>query len=319
MNATSLLLGAVVATACFACGARTSLDSLDSLDSFDSGVGGGATSITFMVPLGPYSGCVATTVTVSPHLEGVAGGNGTLTLVEKGEGVLGATLSFDRFASGAVTFRPTTTTSAAFAPGETFDIDTVDYRGSRETIHATAGSLALVGETLFLSLEGDSADAIVSAYVHCPLPASRPKASVATSVLPSTSVTPGVYRSCTSNFGSSTGGILAGGAGTVTVTSNEGALRATWDNALTPVCGRLDFGATSGGLASLTAGQTCDVRQPCGPPPTLGPSTTPSVATLTSMEGSMTVDQHSLFINVVGDTTPLTCGTHYFSIICASE
>jgi hypothetical protein len=35
------------------------------------------------------------------------------------------------------------------------------------------------------------------------------------------------------------------------------------------------------------------------------------------MAGSMTVDGHSLFIDVVGDTTTLTCGRHYVSILCA--
>jgi hypothetical protein len=32
--------------------------------------------------------------------------------------------------------------------------------------------------------------------------------------------------------------------------------------------------------------------------------------------GAMTVDARSLFIDVIGDTTSMTCGTHYVSIIC---
>jgi hypothetical protein len=309
MNARSLVLVTVIAAACFACGARTALD---------SGSSGGTSSDSLMIPLGPYPGCVVTTVTVGPHFEGVAGGDGALTLVDEGEGVLGVTLAFDLFATGTLAFTPTTSSSAAFADGESFDVDSVDFRGSHVTINATAGSLTLVGETLFLSIKGESAGAVVSGYVHCPVPA-RPNASVATRVLPSTSVTLGVYRSCTANIGSKAGGVLAGGTGTVTVTSSGGTLSATWDDALTSVCGRLDFEPASGSVTSLTPEQRCSIRQPCGPPPTLGPSTTPSEATLTNMEGSMTVDQHSLFINVVGDTSTATCGTHLFSIICASE
>jgi hypothetical protein len=303
------LLATIIASACFACGARTSLD---------AGSSSGAPSVSLMIPLGLYPGCIATTVTVAPHFEGVAGGAGTLTLAQRGDGALAATLAFDPYARGTAAFTPATSTSAAFAAGESFDLDTVDFHGSHATITATAGSLALVGDTLFISLDGESAGSVISGYVHCPVPASRPKVSVVTSAPPSTSVTPGVYGSCTANVGSSAGGILAGGTGTVTVTSNAGTLSATWDDGLTPVCGHLDFTATSDGIASLTPGQTCSIRQPCGPPPTLGPPTAPSVATLTNTVGSMTVDQGSLFINVVGDTTSLTCGTHYFSIICTS-
>jgi hypothetical protein len=53
----------------------------------------------------------------------------------------------------------------------------------------------------------------------------------------------------------------------------------------------------------LTAGQTCNVRAPCGPPPSLGASPYPSEATLTNMQGSMTVNGNALFVDILGDAT----------------
>jgi hypothetical protein len=62
-------------------------------------------------------------------------------------------LAFE-YATGEVTFRPTTVTSAACAPGQSFDVATIDFSESNVTVPMTTGLLALVGDTLFVSVHG---------------------------------------------------------------------------------------------------------------------------------------------------------------------
>ena len=309
MNATSRLLGAIIAAACIACGARTSTGSST------LGSDSGASSVTLTIPLGSYSGCTSSMMTVSPHFEGTSGGDGTITLVQENDSVV-ATLAFAPFASGKVAFTPTSATSAAFAAGRSYDVETVDFKGSNATATETTGSLSLVGDTLFISVHGQSAGADVTGYFHCPVPASLPPTGVVTNAPPPVALTQGGFGPCTSSVGGTNTTLSGGGSGSATVTESAGNLSATWNDDVTPVCKSLEFTA-SNDTATLVPGQTCSVQRPCGPPPSLGPSPAPSVATLTSTAGSMTADGHSLFINLVGETTPEACGRHYVSILCA--
>jgi hypothetical protein len=289
------------------CGGATQLDS-NTLE--------GGASVTLTIPLGTYSDCSSAIVTVAPNLEGLSGGNpgGTITLAEDPTGVVAATLTFPPSTSGKVVFTPTSETSATFATGQSFDVE--DIHGASAALTATTGALVLVRQTLFVSAHGQTAGGEVGAYFHCAVPATLPPTSIVTNAAPAP-LTTGVYGSCTSDVGSPTAGILAGGNGTITVTESAGILSAAW-NGFPTVCTNLDFSAASGSTATLAPGQTCTVNQPCGPPPSLGPpSKVPSQATLTNTVGSMTVNGASLFINVVGDTTPQTCGTHYLSVICS--
>ena len=305
MTTTSRLLSALLAAACFACGGRTSLGS------GTLGTDGGASSVTLMIPLGSYPGCTAETVSVAPRFEGVAGGVGTVTLVQENDTVV-ATLAFAPFASGKLAFTPTSTSTAAFAAGRSFQVEALDFKGSNTTVTETTGSLVLVGDTLFISTHGQSASADVSGHVHCPVPASLQPTSVATNAPPLAALTPGIFGPCTSSVGATNVGLAGGGSGSVTVTASAGALSATWNDDVTPVCKHLDFND-----ATLVTGQTCSVQRPCGPPPSLGPSTAPSVALLTSTAGAMTANGQSLFIDLVGETTTEACGRHYLSIVCA--
>lgn len=250
-------------------------------------------------------------MTVAPNFEGVAGGGGTLTLVQDNDTVV-ATLAFAPFASGKLAFTPTSTRSAAFAAGRSFEVDTVDFKGSNVAVTETTGSMVLVGDTLFISVHGQSASADVSGHVHCPVPAALQPTSVVTNAPPSAALTSGIFGPCTSSVGATNIGLAGGGSGSVTVTTSAGNLSATWNDDVTPVCKHLDFTA-----GALVTGQTCSVQTPCGPPPSLGPSTAPSVALLTSTAGSMTANGHSLFIDLVGETTTEACGRHYLSIVCA--
>ncbi len=303
----------MIAAACFACGARTSLDSNTLGDA-------SGTSVTLTIPLGAYSGCSSTLVTLGPNFVGTSGGEGSITLAQASDSVVAA-LGFAPFASGNVAFKPTSGISATFATGQSFDVATVgfpNYENPNVTVTATTGSLVLIGDTLFISVHGPSGGAYdVSGYFHCPVPASLEPTSIVTNASPGTPLKPGVYGPCTSNIGAE-GVTSSGGSGMVTISESAGTLSATWDTELTPACGSLDF-TISGNTATLAAGETCTIHGPCGPPPSLGPPTPiPSVATLTNMAGLMTVDDQTLFIDVVGDTPALTCGTHYVSIICAA-
>ncbi|HEX7601889.1 MAG TPA: hypothetical protein VF316_09800, partial [Polyangiaceae bacterium] len=278
MNARSLLLSAIVAAACFACGGRTSPGSST------LGSDGGTSSVTLTIPLGSYSGCTSSMVTVSPHFEGTAGGYGTITLVQENDSVV-ASLAFAPFVSGKIAFTPTSTASAAFATGRSYDVETVDFKGSNATVSETTGSLVLVGDTLFIAVHGQTVSADVSGHFHCPVPATLQPTSVVTNAPPSAALTPGVFGPCTSSVGATNSTLSTGGSGSVMVTSSAGNLSATWNDDVTPVCKSLDFTASSD-AATLVTGQTCSVQRPCGPPPSLGPSPAPSVATLTGTAGS---------------------------------
>ena len=347
----------------FACGGVTlSGPEPDDDGGTGSGTGSGAdsglatASVSLAVPLGLYTGCQVTTLSVGTQpgdagggFSAANGGAGTFTLAAGADGVLTGTLAFQQVSdgdligpapvSGQVSFVPTSSKSAAFAPGRTSDIQAVgidyepatmslQYEDTTVTVNATAGSLMLLGESLFVSLYGQTAaDAGVegsyafSADVRCPVPDSLP-ASTFTGASLAAPFSAGVYGSCILDVGSFPDGFNSiGSAGSIALTENGGTVTATWtpgpgyDDAF----GSFAFTATSGGTATLEAGQSYTVVQPCGPPPSMGVSSVPRTTPLTNIGGFLAVDGQSLFMNILGDTTSETCGAHYVSAICAAR
>ncbi len=314
-------LACLFAVACLACGARTPLSS-DPLVGSDAGASSDASQVgaTLSIPLGTYTDCRSSTVTTRPNLVGGTGGEGSITLTREGDAVVAA-LAFPRYASGRTMLVPTSATSAAFRAPQTFDIQTTNPGFRVVTLTATTGALSLVGQTLFLSTHGSVSEDDVSTFFHCRVPAGAPPTSIVTNAPPPGRPGPGVYRSCVA-ASSTEGPIRAGAAGAlgaITVTERDGTLHLTLNDWLLSAlsCGGFDFGAAPV-TAALTAGQTCDLQQPCGPPPTLGASPYPSVATLTDLRGAMRVNGTALFVDVLGDASERACGVHDVSIVCAN-
>jgi hypothetical protein len=329
MNTRLLFLAAISSAASFACGG-TSVDSFGTL-------GGSDASVTLTVPLGLYSGCSLSTVAVGSHFEALTAGAGTVTLGTEGGGALFATLAFGEVGSpssvsarGKVALTPASRSSAAFAPGQSFDLEYSYFLSigdppmpitKTSSVTTTAGSMTLVGDTLFISATGElgiGADAF-NTFVECPVPESLARSRVVARGASSTPLPTGVYRSCTSALENGDFSGSAGGIGSVTVEKLDGSLKATWSDA-TVACGSLDFTATSDSIATLTAGQTCIVQQPCGPPPSLGEPTSPipGATPLSNTVGTMTGDGRSLFIDLVGDIAGTCGGRRRVSILCTS-
>lgn len=302
---------------CLACGARTALSTdVDAAAPPDAA----PSAVALSIPLGTYEGCASSTVTTRPNFVGATGRDGSLTLTREGDAVV-ATLAFPTYASGRVAFVPTTASSAALRASQTFDVQTATPGVGVVTLTATTGALALVGPTLFLSTHGRLDGNDVSTFFHCPVPAGAPPTTLAPSAPPPTRLAPGVYRSCTAS--SSTEGPIragtSGGTGALTVTLDAGTLHVAWPDSLLSElsCRGLDFGAAPV-AAALAVGQTCELRDPCGPPPTLGPSPFPRTATLTNLQGAMTVNGTALFVNLRADAGDRACGVHDLSITCAN-
>jgi hypothetical protein len=314
-------LGCLVATACLACGARTPL----SAEAFaDSGAGARSDAappaVTLSIPIGVYTGCASSTVTTRPDYVGSTGRDGAITLTREGDLVVAA-LAFPLYASGRVAFAPTARGAAALRASQTFAVQTANTANAVVPVTASAGSLAIVGTTLFISTHGSAGDDDVSAFFHCPIPAGLAPTDIATTAPPPGRPAPGVYGSCTATA-STDGPVragLSGGSGAVTVTVGAESLRLAWPDSLLPelACSALDLDADPVAPA-LAAGQSCEMRQPCGPPPTLGPSPFPGTATLTNLQGSMRVNGGALFIDVRGDAPAMACGAHNLSITCAN-
>jgi hypothetical protein len=294
------------------------------VDASDGGFG-----VALTIPVGEYTGCAVSTVEIAANLEASNGGNGTLTLSMNGGGGVSAGFSFQQFnagnpnahvivASGTLAFAPTSGTTAASIGGP-FAIETqsANYNMSL-TVSVSASSLAIVGDTLFVSMAGQSDDTKFTGYVYCPVPASLPRATVVG--LPSTmgSISTGTYGACTTAFVQlSDGSNSTGGDVSLVITEAGGVLTATSPTGFPSVCGggKLAFHDISVSTATLTPGQTCPVQLPCGAPPTMGPSSTPLAGTLTNMAGSLAVVGGVLFVNVTGDA-PQACGNHGLSFIC---
>jgi hypothetical protein len=312
-------LSCLVAAACLACGARTPLSS-ESPSGADAGASADASAaVTLTIPLGTYVDCTSATVTTRPHFVGGTGRDGTITLTQEGDSVVAA-LDFPRYASGRVAFAPTTGRSAALRASQAFEVQTANASFSVVTVTATTGALSLVGSTLFLSTRGRAGTDDVSTFFHCRAPVGVTPTSVVTRASPPGRVTAGVYGSCiaaSSTEGPAHAGV-SGGRGSLTVTEVGGTLRLAWtDSVISELgCRGLDFGADPL-TAALTPGQTCEIYQPCGPPPTLGSSPFPLTATLTDLQGSVMVNGNALFIDLLGDAGARACGVHDLSITCA--
>jgi len=309
-----------VAASFLACGARTPL-STEALLPSDAATSSetSSTAVTLTIPLGTYSGCTSGTVTTHPNFVGATGGTGSITLTREGDRVV-ATLDFSRYGSGRVAFVPTTRSSAAFAASQSLDVQIANPGFSVATVTATTGTLSIVRQTLFVSTHGSAGSDDVSTFFHCRVPAGVVPTDIVTSAQPPGQLGPGEYRSCVAS--SSTDGPIqagiSGGVGSLSVTELGGSFHLTWPDSLLShwTCGGLDFSADPIN-ASLMAGQTCELRSPCGPPPTLGMSPFPNTATLTGMRGSMMVNGNVLFVDVLGDAPDQACGVHDLSIICA--
>ncbi|MDB4927777.1 MAG: hypothetical protein JWM10_261 [Myxococcaceae bacterium] len=313
-------LAGYLCAACLACGARTPL-SADPLAGSDAATAAETAppTVTLSIPLGTYEACTSSTVTTRPNFVGGTGRGGAITLSQRGDGVV-ATFAFPTYASGSLVFAPTAATSAAFRAGQTFDVQTANPSFGVVTVTATTGALSLVGPTLFISTHGVAGADDVSTFFRCRVPAGLRATDVVTNAPPPAPLAAGVYRACTA-ASSTEGPVLAGvsaGGGSLTVSQVGASLRLTWSDSLLSelACGRLDFGADPV-TAVLTAGQTCEFRQPCGPPPTLGTSPYPSTATLTDLRGSMMVNGNALFVDLRGDASAEACGIHDLSITCA--
>jgi hypothetical protein len=310
-------LAGTLAVACFACGGQAALTvapdaSADAAPTptIDAGT---AISAALTVPVGAYAGCSISTVNIDGNTEATGGGDGTVTLAARGDGTISAVLSFDRWMNGTVALSPTSSTTAALMGGP-FDVQTLDAAYTNVTVPASAGSLAIVGNTLFISVFGQSDATKLSAYGRCPVPASLPATTIVGSTLAG-SIPSGTYSACTSSVGTSHTTVASGGDFSLTVAESGGTLTARWSAGYPRFCD-FTFRDRSETTATLGDGQTCSVGAPCGPPPTLGPSSVPEQATLTDMVGSIAISAGVLFVNVTGDAPAQACGEHFLSLIC---
>ena len=338
--AVRLVLAGALAAACFACGATAPVDPVGASPSRDAsaeaspppapGASDGGLGVALTLPVGQYTGCTAATVNIAGNLEATNGGNGTVTLSMDGEGGVSGALSFDQInagdpsahvvvARGTIGFAPTSSTTAALNAGS-FDIQTLDGNNVSASVPVAASSLSLVGDTLFISVYGQSADTKFSGFCSCPVPTSLPRATVVSRTPTTRSIPTGTYAGCTTSYVQLPGGWSStGGNLSLTITTeSDGTLTATPAAGFPMICGggSLAFHAIAGSTATLSGGQTCPVQIPCGPPPSLGPSNAPSEATLTNLAGSIEVVGGALFINVAGDAPSQACGSHAISLIC---
>lgn len=305
----------LLAVACVACGARTPL-SLDADAAAPADVA--PTGVTLAVPLGAYPSCASSTVTARPNLVGVTGRDGAVTLTREGDQVVAA-LEFPTYASGRLAFAPTGARTAGLREPQTLAVQTTNPGYAVVPVIATSGALALVGSTLFLSTHGGAGGDDVRTFIQCRVPEGATPSEVTTRAPPAARVAPGVYRSCTAESSteapSRTGN--AGGLGTLTVATRGDGLALTWSEGLWSElsCRGLDVD----GSDVVTGAPACEVRQPCGPPPTLGPSPFPDVATLAGLAGSVTSNGGALFVHLRGDAGARACGVHDLTITCAPE
>jgi hypothetical protein len=311
-----------LAVACFACSGKSTAGTTqgNSLDAAaGAGNSGAVTSaeaglgVALTIPVGTYTGCTAVTVSMSGNSEGTGGGDGAVTLSADGDGTLSGVLSFEPFLSGPVAFAPTSSVTAGLTNGP-FTLETTDLQGLN-AVTVSAGALALVGDTFFISLYAKNDETKLSAYVTCPVSTSLPTATIVNPAPAAGSIPTGTYAGCTSSFGAESLSRTAGGNFSLAVAETNGLLTTTLNAGFPAVCD-LAFHAASGATAPLNDAQTCTVSDPCGPPPSLGTSSAPSETTLTNMAGSIEVAGGALFINVAGDASADACGRQLLSMIC---
>jgi hypothetical protein len=258
------------------------------------------------------------------------GGSGTVNLSTSGDGGVAAVLAFEPWVSGTVTFTPTSSTTAASSAAP-FDIEAQETwieSQTVDTIPGVASALALVDDTLLISVYGQAEGTSFSAYCRCPVPASLPRATVVNPAPKGGAIPTGTYEACnTALFPTSPTSPGSGGSGgdlALTITESGELLTATSDAGYPAVCG-LAFHDISGSTATVSDGETCTIKEPCGPPPSSGTTgggdsgstgSAPNEVTLTNMAGSIEVVGSVLFINVIGDAPSVACGSHTLSLIC---
>ena len=210
---------------------------------------------------------------------------------------------------------PTSANTAASTPAG-FEIQTLDTAYANSiVVPGTAGSLALVENALLLSLLAQTADTNVSAYVRCAVPASSARTKVSSHAPAPVPLAGGNYDACTASLGPENGTTLTGSEFALALALANGTLTATPAAESPGVCS-LAFEDRSSNTASIRSGTTCMTQQPCGPPPSLVPSSTPAEVALTNLGGSMQVVRGTLFIHVLGDAPEGACARHYLSLIC---
>jgi hypothetical protein len=271
--------------------------------------GGGEAGVapTLTIPVGSYPGCTAIAVNFASGDVGVTGPwSGTVTLSTNGDGGATAVLVFQGLATETVAFSPTSSTSAGFKP--------LDASAGPAL---AAGSLALVGDMLLISAYGGDGNGTgISSFYSCPLPSSLSRATLAIRTPTTGAIPTGTYGACTMSFQGSEWS-PSGGGFSLTIAESDASLTVmSGDGFAFAVPCDLAFHDISGSTATLSDGQTCTVPEPCGPGPSMGPSSAPSDATLTNMTGSIEVVGGVLFINVIGDAPSAACGNHTLSVIC---
>jgi len=326
VNSARLLVPGALAGALLACGAKSSLDGVAVGRSPDASIEGGSPaldaattvgSVALTLPIGTYTGCTSSTVNLAANTEAVGGGDGTVTVAVDGSGQLSAALSFAPYLSGIVSLVPTSATTAALTAGS-FDARTLDWNGASVSVPVSASSLALVGDTLFVAVYGTSNDTTLHGYSRCPVPPSLPRATIVNRTPARGPFPTGTYSRCTTTEGTYSTTTMSGGDSSRSISVRGGTLTAAAaaDAGFPIVCGDLGFEDLSTDTATLRSGGACTLQQPCGPPPSLGPSSAPGTATLSNMEGAMAVVSGTLFIHVVGVAPPQACGSHFVSLIC---
>ncbi|MGZ5966733.1 MAG: hypothetical protein ACXWP4_03620 [Polyangiales bacterium] len=304
------IVATALAVMSFACGARTPLEAPGA----SADASPGSREVTLVIPVGLYADCIVNTVNIREKLEAAGGGRGSVTLSADADGHLSASLSFDRWMRGTLAFAPTSDATAA-STGGPVTVETVDTDFATPLeLPVAAASLMLVGDRLFLSLYGHR-DTKLSGFVSCPIPAGMERATIKRRADAIGSIPLGTYAGCTTASGGWDTSITSGGDLSLRLEETSGVVRATSVAGFPDVCS-LAFDGVLGPTATLIDGETCPIAQPCGPPPTLGPSSAPREATLTHMAGAMLSTGGALFVSVIGDAPADACGRHFVSLIC---
>ena len=229
-----------------------------------------------------------------------------------------ATLSADvNVASGTIAFAPTSGTTAA-STGWPFAIATEDANYKGVSVAVPVAALAVVGDTLFVSLYGQSDGTQFTGYINCPVPASLPRATIGGLPSMAGSISTGTYGARTTVFTQLSDGWNSSGRSVASRSPRRaGGLTATAPTGSPSVCGggKLAFHDISGSTATLSPGQTCPVSLPCGPPPSPR-SVVRAHASHAHEHGRIARGRGGvLFVNVTGDA-PQACGNHGLSFIC---
>jgi hypothetical protein len=316
---------ATLGVLCLSCSAKTNAEPTSgTTDSTETELDAKLT-----VPVGAYTGCVTSLGGIRANTNAGGGGEGEVTLSVAGDDTVQADLSFDEWLSGTVAFAATSRTTAGLGAGP-FEIQLLDPTAtaypsapaastgpSNVSVPVAAGTLALAGDTLFISLYAHNDDTQFSVYSTCPIPTLLPSTTIVNSAPQMGDVPSGSYPACTTSSGSELPGQsrTIGGNLTLTIAESNGSLTATQSDGFPSVC-NLAFDDLSGTTGTLRDGQGCMISEPCGPPPSLGTSPGPDEATLTNMTGAIDIAGGALFINIVGDAPADACGRHVLSLIC---